>query len=868
MVPTPVSRWAAIGLGVALAFFAVTAAVSYRNQRQFAETEDLAASSRLLISEVSELVSLLQAAETAQRAYLATERGSFHKAYDDTAAKVLKKLVEVRRIAARGGRQAAVDDLLSAVSARLDNLGETLRLGEKDIAAGRTALGTGRGQGLMEEVRRQATAFRQSEEAVFGRRNGEAARALRFTHTSDLLTAAIGLVLAATAFFRLKREFLARDATARALDEQRELLQVTLHSLGEAVVTADDTGRVLSLNAAAERLIGRPPEELRGLPLAEVLPLIDARTRDEVEGAATQALRTGQPSRQATQSILVAKDGTERRIEGCAAPIRTADGRLLGVVLTFRDVTERHRAEESSRRGGERLRRALRAARAIAWEADLRADVMVRSENATDLLGLAPFGSIAEHFQSIDTADRERVVAAFDRATRGEAKDYQAEYRVALPDGRTVWVADRGEPRGDEESTPTHLVGVSIDITVRKQAEEALREADRRKDRFLATLAHELRNPLAPLSNALQAWPYVKDDAAEMGRLRETMDRQVRQMSRLIDDLLDVSRITRGKLVLRKEQTDVKSVLDAAVEEVRPLIAAKGQRLTVSVSDPTPALEGDVTRLVQVFSNLLRNAAKYTDDGGRIDVQGRPRDGRLIVSVTDDGVGISAEMLVRVFDLFAQADQTLDRSHGGLGIGLTLVKTLVELHGGSVEAHSDGPGRGSRFVVVLPLAAGQATAQPVRSAEPAPSRARGTHRILVVDDMRPSARTLSLLLQGIGQETCLAHDGPAALSALDNFDADVVLLDIAMPGMDGYEVARRIRARGTGQPLLVALTGYGGEEDRKQAFDAGFDRHLVKPVGLDALKELLAGVGTRYVNGNGTFGPGVGTPFGAETTGN
>ena len=393
-----------------------------------------------------------------------------------------------------------------------------------------------------------------------------------------------------------------------------------------------------------------------------------------------------------------------------------------------------------------------------------------------------------------------------------------------------------------------------------------LREADHRKDEFLAILAHELRNPLAPISNGLQVWPLVRDDADELDHIREVMTRQVAQLVRLIDDLLDVSRISRGKIKLRSEQTDLREVIDAAVEGITPLLEDREQNLQLSLPERPPRLHGDFTRLVQIFTNLLNNASKYTRSGGHIEVaaiielitvgdlpqqlQSAAEDdvsaagtGRVVVTVTDTGEGIPADMLDRVFDMFAQVDRTLDRSEGGLGIGLTLVKSLVELHGGTVAAQSEGLGKGSTFTVTLPLAA---TAEPIdrsrsgtaTQASPVPS-----HRVLVIDDVRASSRTLALMLRRIGQETREANDGRAGLAEVEQFAPHVVFCDIAMPGMDGYEVGRRLRQRATEheghRPVLVALTGYGQEEDRRRALAAGFDYHLIKPTSLDALREIL-----------------------------
>jgi PAS domain S-box-containing protein len=855
VAPPPISRWAIVGLGTAVAFFALTAGVSYRNQKSFVASQNLAEKSRLLMAEVGEMVSSLQSAEAAQRAYFFTNEGAYLTSYYQAVGELPQKLKNLDDLAGDVDQRSSIAALRDAASKRVSHLAYTLDLGRTEgRAAAEEEVRTGSGRALMNDVLAAARQFRDRERQVVDRRETAAKNALWLTHVSDLLTAAVGLGLAVAAFVRLRKEFLERHAVARDLDEQRELLQVTLHSIGDAVVATDPEGKVRMLNAVAERLTGWPSQAASERPSADVLQILDERSRSKVESPALQAIREGRLVRQSGQVILIGKDGTERRIENSAAPIRTPDGRVLGAVLTFRDVTERKRAEEALRRGEERLRRALRASQMVAWEIDLRADVVVRSGNAADLTGLPGFGPVSESLALVHPDDRARVEAELAQALRGEG-DYDTEYRNLLPDGRVMWVADKGEVRRNSLGEPTHVVGVFMDITSRRQAEESLREADVRKDRFLATLAHELRNPLAPISNALQAWPFLKDDPAELERLRDTMNRQVGQMTRLIDDLMDVSRITRGKVVLDKKLISLRGALEAAIEGVTPLIQSRQHRLVVSCPEPSPRLVADQARLVQIFSNLLANAAKYTDEGGRIDVTAaleRGATGRVSISVADNGPGIPRPMLSRIFEMFAQVDQTLDRAHGGLGIGLTLVKTLVELHGGTVEAESPGTGMGTTITISLPLGMGEPPGTPSDEESPkgaakaaassnatASSIAAAPSRVLVVDDMRPSARTMSLLLQGIGHEVRIANDGPGALACINEFDPEVVLLDIAMPGMNGYEVARRIREREGRQPMLVALTGYGREEDRADAFEAGFDRHLVKPASLDDLKSLF-----------------------------
>jgi PAS domain S-box-containing protein len=385
--------------------------------------------------------------------------------------------------------------------------------------------------------------------------------------------------------------------------------------------------------------------------------------------------------------------------------------------------------------------------------------------------------------------------------------------------------------------------GIFRDITARKQKEEELREGSRRKDEFLAMLAHELRNPLAPIRNALQIMRVASHDAAEVGQARDLMDRQVQNLVRLIDDLLDVSRITRGKIQLRKERLDLAAVVRSALEISRPHIEAAEHELTVVLPAAPLEVQADAARLAQVVANLLNNASKYTDPGGHIRLTAE-RDGpQAVLRVRDTGVGIPAELLPDVFGMFVQVPASLERSQGGLGLGLTLVKSLVEMHGGSVEAHSDGPRRGSEFVVRLPLAlAGQALEEAEREAPATPALERPPAlRVLVVDDNREAANSLGLLLKLVGHDVRVAYDGPAALEAARTFQPQVLLQDLQMPGMSGLQVARRLRKQpASGSLLFVALTGYGSDEDRRRCLEAGFDHHLVKPVNWDALQQLLA----------------------------
>ncbi|WP_170319375.1 GAF domain-containing protein [Polyangium spumosum] len=388
-----------------------------------------------------------------------------------------------------------------------------------------------------------------------------------------------------------------------------------------------------------------------------------------------------------------------------------------------------------------------------------------------------------------------------------------------------------------------HIASVAIENA---RLYDELREQDRRKDEFLATLAHELRNPLAPIRTGLSLLQMARDEG-QGRRVREMMERQVGHMVRMVDDLLDVSRITRGKVELRKERVELAVVLESALETSRPLIEAAGHVFLVSLPDEPLWLSADPTRLSQILANLLNNAAKYTPAGGRIRLAAAREGAQMVVRVEDTGVGIPADMLPKVFDMFTQVGRSIERAQGGLGIGLTLVRRLVELHGGTVEATSEGPSRGSMFTVRLPLGAAEETpaANGPSGGLPTSGAAKGL-KVLVVDDNVDGAESLAELLKLSGHETEVAHTGPAALVAARTFEPDVVFLDIGLPGMTGYEVARRLRAEeALGQVVLVALTGWGTEEDRRQAREAGFDHHLTKPVDVGEVQRIVEGVASK-----------------------
>jgi PAS domain S-box-containing protein len=521
---------------------------------------------------------------------------------------------------------------------------------------------------------------------------------------------------------------------------------------------------------------------------------------------------------------------------------------LIGAMSTAL-IEAHHRAVEALGVSSERLHQALDAARMLAWT--WRGEnLTVESGNLAQILGLPAAtpqirrGDFLRHIHAGDRAEHEAACAR--AAIRGGT--YVSEFRFIRPDtGATIWLQDKGHVFLSNAGQVELVRGVMTDITRHKELEQELQENSRRKDEFLAMLGHELRNPLAPIRNAAELLRLLSPEQPQLTQARVIIERQVAHLSRLVDDLLDVARITKGKITLRQEQVDLGDVIRRAVDTVRPTLEQRRHDLHLSLPhEPLPLL-GDFARLVQVFGNLLSNAVTFTPSGGRISVFVEAAGGRVLVRVQDTGMGIEPTVLPSIFDLFVQQPATPDRQHGGLGIGLSVVKRLVELHGGSVEARSPGPGAGSEFRVILPLA--HAPARPTAAPAAVPEQDRGAVAplpVLVVEDNADAADSLAMLLQLQGHTACIARDGAEALRSAQEFTADVAFIDIGLPGIDGYEVARRLRGMDSFQgAFLVAMSGYGQAEDKQRAREAGFDQHLTKPVALEAIETVIELVAAR-----------------------
>ena len=533
------------------------------------------------------------------------------------------------------------------------------------------------------------------------------------------------------------------------------------------------------------------------------------------------------------------KPGIARWVEATARPIKRPDGRVVEVMLIHEDVTERVMAERQLRASEAQFRTIADAMPQMVWSTlpDGYHDYFNRQWY--EFTGVPSGSTDGEAWNGMFHPEDQPRAGEVWRHSLETAESYEIEYRLRHRSGEYRWVLGRALPVRNEQGQIVRWMGTCTDIHEQKQVRDELLAANRRKDDFLAMLAHELRNPLAPISTATHLLKAAPADPARVRRSADIIDRQVRHMTELVDDLLDVSRVTRGLVELERAPVELKAVVGHAIEQVRPLIEDRGQQLTTRMASGDVYVTGDRTRLVQVVSNLLNNAAKYTPPNGALTVSMALGE-EVEVRVADNGIGIDSGLLPHVFELFTQGERTPDRAQGGLGLGLALVKSLVELHGGQVRAESEGPGRGSAFVFTLPLL----KVTPARDAsEPEGGdlpRASRRLRVMVVDDNKDAAETLGLLLESLGHEVRVMHDPAAAIAACQVAPIDVFILDIGLPGMSGFALAQALRAGTNGTAAtFIALTGYGGSDDRQRAEEAGFDHYLVKPASADVLVELL-----------------------------
>jgi PAS domain S-box-containing protein len=634
------------------------------------------------------------------------------------------------------------------------------------------------------------------------------------------------------------------DEQRQELERSRKQLQVTLASIGDAVIATDPTGRVTFMNAVAEELTGWRSEEAQGRPLAEVFVIVNEQSRLPTENPATRALREGRVVGLANHTLLIARDGTQRPIDDSAAPIRDEAGEVFGAVLVFRDISERHRTEQSL----------LLQSRVL--------DSMTEGVSVADEAGIIFYTNPAED-RMLGYARGELIGQPLRVRSDDGPEQYErrtAEIRERLRGGGT-WTGELRTRRKDGSSFTSYtrisrlqtggaewLVYVHEDVSDRRRLEDELQHrvnelalAHKHKDEFLAMLAHELRNPLAPIKNALHILKLRRDDGNTVDRMHDIMVRQAGHLGRLVDDLLDVSRITQGKVTLKLERLDLARLARECVADHQAEFQAARIALTAQTPETPVWVNGDATRLTQIVDNFLSNAVKFTNPEGAVSVAVTTNPGGVQLAVRDNGIGIEPEVLPTVFDVFSQADKTLARSPGGLGLGLAIVDGLVKLHGGSVRARSEGLGRGTEMIVSLP---GEQEPAALVSSTRRRSIASRRLRVLVIEDNLDSAESLRMLLEVSGYEVRVAHTGRDGVRAATEWRPDAVVCDLGLPEMDGFSVARELRRRpATAGARLIAVTGYGREEDVAEARAAGFEDHLMKPADPERLLELLAAIG-------------------------
>jgi PAS domain S-box-containing protein len=624
----------------------------------------------------------------------------------------------------------------------------------------------------------------------------------------------------------------ARKVAERARIESERRYRLLFESLRDPFVRTSMDGRLLEFNALYAQMLGYEPEELVKLTYCDLTP---ERWRDfEANILRDQILPRGYSD--VYEKEYRRKNGEVFPIEIRTIVSRDESGVAQSMWAIVRDISERRKVADALRSSEERFRALTTASSDVVYS---------MNPDWTEMRVLFGRGVLEDIAAStevwldkyIPEEERSRVLGAIATAVENEHM-FEIEHRVRQADGSPGWIHSCAVPILDENGAIREWFGAAQDITARKRADETLRDADRRKDEFLATLAHELRNPLSPIYNATQVLRKQLGPDDRSAPLLDMVQRQLNHLVRLVDELLELTRIRRGVIELRKESVAVGAVLRDTVEACQPLIDRKEHRVNIHGGDEPLFVFGDPVRLTQILSNLLNNAAKYTPPHGVIDI-GATREGdEIVLSVRDNGVGIPADALPRVFDLFAQIETSAAEAAGGLGIGLALARKLVELHGGRIEAHSAGLGRGSEFRVRLPRA--RAPAAVAVRAEPPASHAGQAPRILVIDNDHDVADSFGLLLESLGAEAHVVYDGPSGIAAVHDHAPDLVFIDIGMPGVDGYETARRIRANWNGsRPVLVAVTGLGQREDRRLSREAGFDLHLTKPAPIDAIKTLL-----------------------------
>ncbi len=865
------------GLIVVFLVLIANAGLSNQATNTLAINEKLVTHTRQAQTQLESALLTLTQAESGVWGYVITGDENYLESYRRAATEVEPALNHLGQLTADNPRQQGRFAVLrESARGRLDQLADAAGQARRGgFAAGQALVKTHRGEQMMKEIRRTVAEMSQEEESLLKSRDAKSQASrqdARLTFAISTLTSVALVVLLGLA---LMRGLMVRQRNEAAIHDQREWLQIALSSIGDAVIATDASGRVRFLNPVAEYLTGWTQAEAENRTLTEIFKIVNEKNRQTVENPLTKVLRDGQTVGLANHTLLISREGRKIPIDDSGAPIKDQAGKVVGAVLVFRDVTMRQRAEEDLRASEEFNRRILESAPDCIITLDLDGRLLSINTPGMRLMDADDVSSFegADWLEFWRGADRETAIAAVETAKTGNSGRFQGFCPTAKKTPRwwDVIVAPIYNPQGNV----VKLLATSRDITalheveterqrieeerarllkIEQRARAQAEEANRIKDEFLATVSHELRTPM----NAILGWANLlrggEMDEAEVNRAFETIERNASAQSRLIEDLLDVSRIITGKLRLERQTVDLASVVEAALEAARP--AAEGKRITVvsNLESQVVRVFADPQRLQQIVWNLLSNAVKFTPRGGRVEVELRERESQIEILVSDTGQGIDPDFLPYVFDRFRQAEGSTARKHGGLGLGLAIVRHLVELHGGKVTADSSGEGRGATFTISLPVPSVQTESPPTSKAVTAEDE-DDSHllanapsleglRVLVVDDEPDARDLLAVVLRQRGAMVTTADSALAALETLTAHPFDVLISDIQMPEVDGYELIRRLRASEAGRGKFipaVALTAHVRPKDRARVLAAGFQMHVSKPV---SAAELVIGVGS------------------------
>ena len=839
-----------LGAIVLLAAVILFAGIVVRDARNLVAETRAVERTRALIAELEVTLSTLKDAETGQRGYLLTGEPEYLQPYDRAVEAVRGHIDHLEALTRNNPAQQQVLRELQDLSRRkLDELAETIRLHQAGDPVGALRLvESGTGRELMDRIRASVDTMRSQESILLAERTQRTARAAREVTGAALLSAACFVGLLVAFLLIVREDLLGRARAETAALESEERLRTTLRSIGDAVLATDGNGRVAFLNPVAERLTGWPASEASGKAVEDVFRIVSEATRVAVESPVRRVIREGVVVGLANHTLLLARDGTEIPIADSGAPIHDAGGKITGVVLVFRDISELRRAE----RGTLRLAAIVASANyAIIGETT---DNLITDWNpgAEALFGFSA-AEMVGHKMSELSAPREADPtprATADLLAGRPVSEFEARRRTK--DGRWLDTVVTLSPIRDDEGRVVGISRMIRDVTERRRHSRELEEARRlaedanaAKDRFLATLSHELRTPLTPVMASVQRLERRADLASGMAESLAMIRRNVELEARLIDDLLDLTRIVRGKVEIERAPLDLHAVLATVSQNARSEFFARGVRLQSELEAREHFCQGDGARLQQVFWNLLKNSAKFTPSGGAVSLKtANPEPGRIRIEVSDTGQGIRKDLLPKIFEAFEQADVTAVRRAGGLGLGLAIARSLVQLHGGVITAASEGEGRGATFAVELATT----KERPIPALPPALDADRNAARrrmsLLLVEDDVDTAAALAALLAESGFDVRTADGLIAAKKAFAERPAEVLITDVGLPdgsGLDLLEALRPMRA----DLHAIVLSGYGMEEDLRRSRSLGFDEHFVKPINPSRLIAALDALGSR-----------------------